>query len=117
VDIEELLRKVDLQLGSISADYIQPNRQVVCLQFLVHAQIASEEINNYAQHWYFDDPMGGTEFYELVIIRGHNSDEVCTGPTMCHLRDYWPGPEFNPRFVNQFKMKWESIYEERGWKK
>ena len=109
-------------LGLEEPEYLQPCRQTIVRSFLCDAPMNEWEILH-GYEWYtkkynpavWDLVVDETFRSGPILLHGHKSDHPCSAPCFCHIYGYWPGKEFNPRFIKQFRLKWEPIYKERGW--
>jgi hypothetical protein len=115
--MNDRIKELQRQLGYQKPEYAEPYRQTNCLQFLTDREISIYDVTEMHHVWinidyYYDYRPSKDD----TIVHGHNFNTTCSGPAFCHVYGYWPGPQYDPKFIQQFELKWKKYYSERGWR-
>lgn len=117
MDLEALLKSTEFLSKNpsrkITETYLQPFRQVKCIEFLTDNPVSFRQLIDNFDHWFIEDR--NWKMDEFCIVHGHKVDFPCNAPSFCHTFGYWPDIGFHPTFIKQFEIKWGKIYQENGW--
>lgn len=111
-DIFRLLDDVKFLLRPDTTNYIRPQRDLICLSFLVPPGI-EYDLRKLA-HTYIGDENDIEDNFNFctrngfqVIRHGHKYNEPCATPFFCHIWGFIPEQSHNPNFRANFWAKWK----------
>lgn len=100
-------------LQGAASSFSTPRRVLLFTEFLSDRN--PEDFIGKALVHVYEKPKMSIDFSGgFVIVHGHSSRELCSGPTLCHEKGYKPKITDNPAFVKQFNLKWGFLYNKEG---